>query len=156
MNKIFFVTLFLSFLLVLIGKSKKNFIFKASELFNTNISFYRMTFTFVYNAKSGFINSTIDALHKYISPKTYTCSLCNLTHGILGKKKMWSDFLDLSNHQFDFYHIDDFELHFNERFNYPCILVNKNEKFELYMSDREIGKISGLNELIEYISLERD
>ncbi|NJM95354.1 MAG: GTPase, partial [Acaryochloridaceae cyanobacterium CSU_5_19] len=35
---------------------------------------------FVYNANSGGINTALDIAHKLLSPSTYRCNLCRLTH----------------------------------------------------------------------------
>ena len=35
---------------------------------------------FIYNAKSGTVNSLIDWAHKIVSPDTYECSLCSMTY----------------------------------------------------------------------------
>ncbi len=48
---------------------------------------------FIYNAKSGTVNSLIDWAHKIVSPDTYECSLCSITYDNLGKKAEWSTFL---------------------------------------------------------------
>ena len=39
-------------------------------------------FIFIYNAKGGRWNSTLDLVHKYVSPSTYKCSLCKITFNI--------------------------------------------------------------------------
>ena len=39
-------------------------------------------FIFIYNAKGGKWNSTLDLVHKYVSPRTYKCSLCKITFNI--------------------------------------------------------------------------
>lgn len=48
---------------------------------------------FVYNARSGLVNALIDSAHKALSPETYACQLCQLTHGLIGEKTAWRDFL---------------------------------------------------------------
>ncbi|WP_241234677.1 hypothetical protein [Nonlabens ponticola] len=47
---------------------------------------------FVYNANSGRINSWLDSAHKIISPSTYQCKLCELTHGAFTEHDEWSRF----------------------------------------------------------------
>lgn len=37
---------------------------------------------FIYNAKGGQWNYLIDTLHKYLSPKTYECNLCQITYDL--------------------------------------------------------------------------
>ena len=48
---------------------------------------------FIYNARSGKINSLIDWAHKIVSPDTYECSLCGITYDNLGKRDEWAAFL---------------------------------------------------------------
>ena len=49
---------------------------------------------FIYNSKSGLINSGIDYIHKIISPKTYNCNLCALTYDNFGMLKEWKKFIN--------------------------------------------------------------
>ena len=51
------------------------------------------TLLFVYNAKSGLLHGAMDFVHKIVSPSTYACSLCGLTYGNLGMKKVWAAFV---------------------------------------------------------------
>ncbi len=48
---------------------------------------------FVYNADSGLFNTLSDIAHKLLSPHTYACDLCRLTHGYLRERAAWRDFL---------------------------------------------------------------
>ena len=67
---------------------------------------------FVYNADQGKLGSAIDSLHKFISPSTYQCALCALTHGAFGMKKDWQVFLAELNAEFEFVHRDEIEARF--------------------------------------------
>lgn len=49
---------------------------------------------FVYKADSGLFNTASDIAHKLISPQTYECSLCALTHGYFSMRKEWAGFLE--------------------------------------------------------------
>ena len=49
---------------------------------------------FVYNANSDVKSKTIDFLHKAISPGTYNCELCSITHSNFGERSEWRVFLD--------------------------------------------------------------
>ena len=46
-----------------------------------------MEIQFIYNAKSGLANSIFDLAHKLISPDTYECNLCKITHGAFTETK---------------------------------------------------------------------
>lgn len=50
------------------------------------------TIFFLYNANGGVLNGALDSLHKFISPSTYPCSLCELTHGYFGERENWKAF----------------------------------------------------------------
>lgn len=67
---------------------------------------------FVYNADQGKLNAAIDSLHKFISPGTYQCALCSLTHGAFGMKKDWQAFLAELDAEFEFIHRDEMTARF--------------------------------------------
>lgn len=67
-----------------------------------------MKLVFVYNAGSGKVSALQDTLHKIISPSTYNCRLCQITHSIFNEKKEWRTFLDLLDLDSDFLHKDEF------------------------------------------------
>ena len=62
------------------------------------------TLIFIYNADSGLGNAFLDSLHKWVSPQTYTCSLCRITHGLAGPKRKWTEFLRDSGRPLRFLH----------------------------------------------------
>ncbi len=52
---------------------------------------------FVYNADSGKLSALFDAGHKIVSPETYKCNLCTLTHGSFTERKAWKAFRESVN-----------------------------------------------------------
>ena len=48
---------------------------------------------FIYNAKGGKWNYIVDTVHKYVSPNTYECNLCQITYD-LKMKRAWKDFIE--------------------------------------------------------------
>ena len=106
---------------------------------------------FVYNANSGLLNSTFDALHKVVSPKTYQCNLCSLTHGAFTEKEEWSKFVEQSNHSFEFLYKDDFEERFNQKFSYPCVLSQNETMLELLIDSDSLNSLNNLEDLINEI-----
>ena len=64
---------------------------------------------FVYNANSGLMSATIDALHKTFRPSTYQCQLCALTYGMTGMKGEWKKFVEGLPYEAEFLHKDEFE-----------------------------------------------
>ena len=111
-----------------------------------------MELLFVYNAKSDTVNRLIDFAHKIVSPSTYECDLCSLTHSNLGEKKEWKDFVKESNSNLKFYHIDDFEAAFNTSFKYPIILKKTNDRIETLLDHKAIATVTSVTELIATIN----
>lgn len=110
-----------------------------------------MKLLFVYNAKSGKTRAAIDIAHKIISPSTYSCDLCSLTHGIFSEKSAWKEFVERGDVEMVFYHIDEFEERYVKKFDYPLILIEEGETLEPFMDKDEIAGIEDVKGLIELI-----
>lgn len=110
-----------------------------------------MKLLFVYNAASGRLNGWIDMAHKIVSPSTYECSLCALTHGAFTEKKAWARFRDESGLQMQFLHKDEFEKEYGLSYAYPVILKVAAEP-ELFMSAEQIGQLATVDALIDRIT----
>lgn len=79
---------------------------------------------FVYNADSGLFNTLSDIAHKLISPGTYRCDLCSLTHTPFAMRKQWRRFLDTLPTEPLFLHRDEFRGRYPElRVRLPAVLV---------------------------------
>ncbi|MEQ8338498.1 MAG: hypothetical protein RIA62_14170 [Cyclobacteriaceae bacterium] len=107
------------------------------------------TFLFVYNARSGSLHKGIDFFHKIISPDTYTCNLCKITHGIFAERSKWKTFRKLENVEMKFYYKDEFEAKFGKKLNYPVVLDSRS--LNILLSDTEINRLTTLDELIEIV-----
>lgn len=68
----------------------------------------RPTLLFVYNADSGLFNTVTDIAHKVLSPQTYACNLCALTHGHFKVREEWVEFLGKLDAKCEFLHRDEF------------------------------------------------
>ena len=110
-----------------------------------------MELIFVYKAKSDKVNVLIDYAHKFMSPSTYSCNLCKLTHTNFGQRKEWKEFTKHSSVKLEFYHIDEFEAIFNESFKYPIILKKVSDGFEILLDSIKITKLTNVNDLIKVI-----
>lgn len=66
-----------------------------------------MELIFVYNAKHGWFHDLTGSIHKVVSPSTYPCDLCALTHGYSGMKKRVRQFLGQGRWDTVFYHLND-------------------------------------------------
>jgi hypothetical protein len=107
---------------------------------------------FVYNAESGRINGLLDYLHKTISPSTYQCQLCAITHS----HKMhdeWRDFIRNLGVPVHFLHRDELADQFGiTNTPLPAVFEKIDQKLYLKISADEINKISDLTMLQERIS----
>ena len=120
---------------------------------------------FVYNATSGTVNALLDSAHKIVSPSTYQCRLCDLTHDTFKEKVEWARFresvLSTSNLQeIEFLHTDKFEKQYKSKwlpkYEYPLILEVSDYGMELFMSNIEINQINTTGDLIEKITYKLD
>ena len=109
-----------------------------------------MTLVFVYNSDSGPISGLLDIGHKILSPDTYQCSLCNLTHDAFSEKDGWKEFRKTVGLPMEFLHRDEFEQKYDRTFEYPVIL-RKNGELEVFMEKTVIDGIADLDGLITAI-----
>ena len=65
------------------------------------------TLVFVYNADHGFFNALTDSIHKLVSPRTYRCALCALTHGPVAMRDEWRRFVESLDLPVEFLHRDE-------------------------------------------------
>jgi hypothetical protein len=111
-----------------------------------------MKYVFIYNATSGSLNAVLDSAHKFLSPDSYACSLCDLTHGYFGEKAAWTAFRKSVAHEFVFYHKDEFEKIYAASLDYPVILkANDDQTFMPVMSREELGKVADVETLIDIL-----
>ena len=67
---------------------------------------------FVYNADGGAVSAVVDALHKLVSPRTYSCSLCAITYGAVAMRSEWKRYIARLPHPATFLHRDEFRAAF--------------------------------------------
>lgn len=110
---------------------------------------------FIYNANSGTLNTYLDIAHKIISPKTYKCSLCDITHGTFKVRPSWKKFREETNIAMEFLHIDEYEAQykskFHHSFSYPVILIQEHLELQVLISTEEINKLETVEELMNII-----
>ena len=63
---------------------------------------------FVYKAKSNLLNPVFNYAHKIISPSTYECKLCKLTHDNFSEKESWLTFKKEYKTPIEFFHKNKF------------------------------------------------
>lgn len=108
---------------------------------------------FIYNADSGKLNALGDSLHKFISPSTYKCDLCKLTHGFFKEKQEWSDFLSDLDLDAIFLHRNELDGAFLHLKSYqsPVVLYEKEGHVEELISSASFKSISEIHQLITAI-----
>ena len=108
-------------------------------------------FIFIYNAKGGRWNSTLDLIHKYASPHTYKCSLCKITFNI-GMKEKWKKFIERSLHDFIFLHKEDLIKHNLQRFEneLPLCIEKINKRNSIIINATEMKKLKDEEDLISF------
>lgn len=92
-----------------------------------------MELQFIYNAKGNWANSIFDLAHKIISPDTYECNLCKITHGAFTESTKFKGLKQ--KYHITLWHIDDYELKYQKELSYPTIIFRDT-------SDKEINRIS--------------
>ena len=110
-----------------------------------------MKLIFVYNANSGKLNTLFDIAHKLLSPGTYQCDLCSLTHGALSEKKAWKEFREKTGLEMEFLHKDEFEKLYDNSFDYPVVLKQSDNTIDLFLNADEISQVKSVDGLIELI-----
>ncbi len=113
-----------------------------------------MKLIFVYNANSGKLNTLFDIAHKLLSPETYQCDLCSLTHGALSEKKAWKEFRKRTSLEMEFLHKDEFEQLHKNSFDYPVVLKQSGKQadsIDLFLNSDEISHLKSVDELIALI-----
>lgn len=106
---------------------------------------------FVYNADSGMLNTVKDIGHKLLSPATYDCFLCSLTHGTFRENPEWKSFRQERRMEMVFLHRDEFERTYDRKMEYPVILRDNGE-LTVAISRQQLASFAGLPELMAAVS----
>lgn len=104
---------------------------------------------FVYNAEAGLANGVMDSIHKLVSPSTYQCSLCAITHGFTRMKDDWRAWLEQSGRPFEFFHRSDFRQAWPKvDVELPAVLVQENDALSLLVGAAELAHIDNVGQLV--------
>ncbi|WP_103072416.1 GTPase [Aquimarina sediminis] len=110
---------------------------------------------FVYNTKSGILNKYLDGIHKIVSPNTYSCSLCGLTHGRFSEKEAWKNYRENADFEFEFMYKNMFlQKYTNEVYNnlsFPVVLQKKENEAVVFLDSKELMSLRSIEELIEVL-----
>ena len=108
---------------------------------------------FVYNADSGLFNTVTDIAHKIISPSTYSCNLCSLTHSYFTVRKEWTDFLSTLDVDLEFLHKDELKNKYGlDDIPLPVILIKHDDKLDVWMSKNDINTCLDVDSLKKQIA----
>ena len=111
-----------------------------------------MKLLFVYNADAGWLNAAWDSAHKLVSPKTYRCSLCAVTHHPLGMKKRWSAFINGLDVEVEFAHRDEAEKQFAVNAPvWPAVLRVDGGQAEVWLTAEQLHSAQTLDQLATLI-----
>lgn len=109
---------------------------------------------FVYNADSGLFNTVTDIAHKIISPKTYSCNLCALTHGYFSIRDSWVKFLKQLDVECEFLHRDELLSKYAvENSELPVIYENIDGELKVWIEKDKIEQFTSVDELMKFINM---
>lgn len=113
-----------------------------------------MNLVFVYNADSGVFNTLTDIAHKIMSPDTYECNLCNLTHGYFKARDEWVGFLRDLDVEIEFLHRDEYIKKYKNKADYPAIFIKNDGDLKLWINKDEINRMASTEELMQMVRTE--
>jgi hypothetical protein len=106
------------------------------------------TLVFVYNADGGALNTLLDIGHKLVSPQTYSCNLCALTHSTFSMRGEWRRFVDELGLPVEFLHRDELAERYGLReARLPAIFLASRSGLKLYIAQEEINRCRSLDDL---------
>lgn len=110
------------------------------------------TLIFVYNADSGFVNTLLDIGHKIVSPQTYACNLCAITHSTFSMRDEWKQFVAGLGVPIEFLHRDEFAKQYGMRdMELPAVFRKNNDALETWITREEINRCRSLEDLAQLV-----
>ena len=113
--------------------------------FNQIILFNKLNMEIIciYNANSTWMGE-LNYFYKKVFEKQ-SCSLCDLSHSLIGIKKEWKEMELESDHQYSLLHINQVPLDVPRKLikELPCVLKQDGECFELLIESEELDKCNG-------------
>lgn len=112
-----------------------------------------MKLLFVYNADSGFLASIADTAHKLVSPGTYSCNLCRVTHGAVSMKDEWKTFVASLPYPVSFLHRDEFAKKYpgEKSARLPALFAEDAAGLRMLVPAEEIDKAKNIAEFEELV-----
>lgn len=105
-----------------------------------------MELLLVYNAKSNFGHKVFDGIHKIVSPSTYKCELCSLTHHQFGERKSWEQFRKNVSFPIRVLYKNEFLEEFGQNFEFPVVFINDKSALTCILDKKELAAINDLEE----------
>jgi hypothetical protein len=110
------------------------------------------TLVFVYNADSGALNTLLDIGHKIVSPHTYACNLCAITHSTFSMRGEWRRFVDALGLPVEFLHRDELLDHYGmSGIALPAVFLKADGKLSAWIGRDEIDRCRTLADLQQLI-----
>ncbi|PIU01107.1 MAG: GTPase [Bdellovibrionales bacterium CG10_big_fil_rev_8_21_14_0_10_45_34] len=107
----------------------------------------------VYAVDGGLWNSVLGVAHKMISPKTYGCTLCSLTHGALSEKKQWKQFREKLGTEMEFLHKDEFTARYRHVDSLlPAVFLDNSDQLQPLIDCEEIKECKDVETFIKLIT----
>ena len=107
---------------------------------------------FVYNADTGLFNTMADIGHKIFSPQTYSCDLCQLTHGYFSERAEWRAFVEQLGVESRFLHRDEFHREFpGQPDALPAVFIHRDNELSLCIDSVELSRFEDLDDLMSAI-----
>lgn len=112
------------------------------------------TLVFVYNADSGLFNLLSDIAHKILSPQTYNCNLCAVTHDKFGMKNEWREYLKTLAATVEFLHADEFKAKYQTESTekLPAIFKKENGQLNPVINSNAINACRNVGDLKRIIN----
>lgn len=109
----------------------------------------RTGLVFVYNADSDLFSAVTGWVHKVLSPSTYSCSLCTLTHHHAGMKEAWKTFIDVLPYQSLFLHKDEYLKKYpaHPQIGLPAVLIKQDDRLQLLLPAAVLNSLHTVEEL---------
>lgn len=109
----------------------------------------------VYNADGDKVSVLLNMAHKIVSPSTYECSLCSITHGAFTMRARWKEFLKQFPRKPRELHRDEFLAEFPDTaISFPAILVRfGNEQPRVLVTSVGLNTVSDIDELTKLVML---
>lgn len=103
---------------------------------------------FIYNAEGGIAQGIMDSVHKTLSPSTYACSLCAVTHGVFRMDPKWRAWLKALPVATEFYH--KYDSPFGDM-ALPAVLAERDERVETLLTAADLDRLNSVDALIAAI-----